>query len=300
MKDTEEMMKPKMTFSKVLRFTPYAWAKLIWMRDRGDTEVAGYGITATEDPLLVTDFRLVKQECTSVEFHFDPEDGAEFMELMLDEGLMPWQYSNILIHTHPGDSPTPSPVDETNFGESFSHPNWATMFILAKGGNAYCRMKVNIGPGIVIEMISTVDWSIPFIGSNVDSWASEYEDKVSEMKFTMTGREQFSSIHSEADEWHDMARDAERDGILTTNEDESNDAEMFEEGEGDIFWDGTYLTVWDDDDELFYCYDPEKEEWFTVNEPELVKKSHELDKPWIKNALDWAKKNPQEVTEAVG
>ena len=74
----KEFITPKMTFSDKLRFSPYAYAKLLWMRDRGNTEVAGYGVTATEDPLFVTDFILVKQECTAASFDFDSEDIVDY------------------------------------------------------------------------------------------------------------------------------------------------------------------------------------------------------------------------------
>ena len=40
-----------------LRFTPYAWAKLLYLRDRGDSEVGGFGITSRDDLLLVKDVR---------------------------------------------------------------------------------------------------------------------------------------------------------------------------------------------------------------------------------------------------
>ena len=43
-----------------LRFSPYAWAKLLYLRDRGDTEVGGFGISCPEDLLLVEDVRLVR------------------------------------------------------------------------------------------------------------------------------------------------------------------------------------------------------------------------------------------------
>ena len=36
-----------------LRFTPTAWAKLLFLRDYGDTEVGGFGIAASDDLLLV-------------------------------------------------------------------------------------------------------------------------------------------------------------------------------------------------------------------------------------------------------
>ena len=74
-----------------LRFTPYAWAKLLYLRDIGDTEVGMYGITPTEDPMLITDVKLVKQECTCATVELDTEDSGKFIERMLDDGLAPWQ-----------------------------------------------------------------------------------------------------------------------------------------------------------------------------------------------------------------
>ncbi len=32
-----------------LRFTPLAWAKLLFLRDRGPTEVGGFGLSAADD-----------------------------------------------------------------------------------------------------------------------------------------------------------------------------------------------------------------------------------------------------------
>ena len=36
-----------------LRFTPYAWAKLVFLRDLGPAEVGGFGISADDDLLLI-------------------------------------------------------------------------------------------------------------------------------------------------------------------------------------------------------------------------------------------------------
>ncbi len=46
-----------------LRFTPWAWAKLLYLRDSGPTEVGGFGVTETSDRSLITDVCLVKQLC---------------------------------------------------------------------------------------------------------------------------------------------------------------------------------------------------------------------------------------------
>lgn len=42
-----------------MRLTPYAWAKLLYLRDAGPTEIAAFGIAPTEDPLLIEDVETV-------------------------------------------------------------------------------------------------------------------------------------------------------------------------------------------------------------------------------------------------
>jgi len=173
-----ETKRPKLTFENSIRFTPYAWAKLIYMRDKGDTEVAGYCTTATDDPLLITDFRLVRQQCTGVSFDLDPESVLDDIDRILDSELMPWQTHNILAHTHPGNSPYPSITDENNFEKAFSSPDWAIMFIIAEGGQTYCRIKANVGPGVARELATTVDWTAPFEGADHSKWDEEYKENV--------------------------------------------------------------------------------------------------------------------------
>ncbi|MCK5605030.1 Mov34/MPN/PAD-1 family protein, partial [Candidatus Pacearchaeota archaeon] len=174
----DQFMSPKTTFGDELRFAPDAYAKLIWMRDRGPTEVAGYCTTATEDPLLVTDLRLIKQKCNDVHFELDPDDTVEDVERTLDMGLSPWATHNILCHSHPGNSPKPSGNDEDNFQKAFSRPNWAIMLIIAKNGSTYCRLKMNTAPGVEKLLKVTVDWSVPFGASDTKAWEEEYKAKV--------------------------------------------------------------------------------------------------------------------------
>lgn len=184
-----EIINPKTTFGEKLRFTPYAWAKIMWMRNHGKTEVAGYGITATEDPLLVTDFVSTKQKCTVASFDLDPYDIIEHTERMMDQGIPPWACTNLLIHTHPGNCAKPSGTDEENFAKAFAHPNWAIMFIVAKEGDTYCRLKINVGPGVVKLLGVEIDWNIPFPASDHEGWDAEYDEKVHAKKFRMTGKE---------------------------------------------------------------------------------------------------------------
>lgn len=188
MSKTEEFMKPKPSYSDTLRISPFAFAKMVFWRDCGNTEVAAYATTETNDPLLITDFRLIKQQCSSVTFDLDIKDLAEDVERTLDDGLCPWMTHNILCHSHPGNSPDPSGTDETNFAKAFSHPDWAVMLIIAKNNSMYCRLKLNTGPGVEKLLKVQVDFSQDFMASDRTKWKTEYELKVTKQVFQTTGQ----------------------------------------------------------------------------------------------------------------
>jgi len=164
----------------VLRFTPTAWAKLLFLRDLGETEVGGFGIADPEDLLLVEDVKLVKQRCTGVTVKFDDAAVADFFDEQVDLGRRPEAFGRLWLHTHPGSSPDPSGVDEETFLRCFGNANWALMFILARGGQTYARLRFNVGPGGEIEIPVAVDWSRPFAGSDWDAWEVEYCENVAE------------------------------------------------------------------------------------------------------------------------
>ena len=56
-----------------LRFSPTAWAKLLYFRDKSDNEVGGFGITEADDLLCVREFITVQQQVTAVSVKFDDE-----------------------------------------------------------------------------------------------------------------------------------------------------------------------------------------------------------------------------------
>src|SRR4051812_23204242 len=95
-----------------LRLTPYAWAKLIFLRDWGPTEVGGFGISCPEDLLLVEDFYLIRQSSTPMTVSFADEAVADYFDAQVDQGRLPSEFARIWIHTHPGNSPLPSNTDE--------------------------------------------------------------------------------------------------------------------------------------------------------------------------------------------
>src|SRR5262249_31482191 len=83
-------------------------------------------------------------------------------------------FGRIWIHTHPGDSPQPSGTDEKTFAQVFGHSDWALMFILARGGECYARLRYNLGPGAEVELGVEIDYGREFPGSDFALWQEEY------------------------------------------------------------------------------------------------------------------------------
>lgn len=161
-----------------LRFSPYAWAKLLYLRDYGDTEVGGFGLTATDDLACVEDIRLVRQRCTPVSVEFDDAAVADFFDEQVDLGRRPEQFARIWLHTHPGSSAQPSGTDEETFQRCFGRTDWSAMCILARGGQAYARVRFNVGPGGSWEMPVEVDFRHSFPAAETAAWEREYLESV--------------------------------------------------------------------------------------------------------------------------
>ena len=130
-----------------LRFSPTAWAKLLYFRDQSDNEVGGFGITDPDDLLFVQDVVAVKQEVTSISVKFDDEAVSTFFDEQVDLGRRPEQFARVWLHTHPADSPEPSDKDEETFKRVFGACQWAAMVIVAQDDSTYARLSFNVGPG---------------------------------------------------------------------------------------------------------------------------------------------------------
>jgi proteasome lid subunit RPN8/RPN11 len=158
----------------VLRFTPYVWAKLAWFCRRGEEEIGGFGVTDSGDALLVKDFVTVRQEVTPASVVFDDVSVAEHFERQVDLGRTPEQFARIWLHTHPGCSPVPSAIDEECFARVFGRCRWAVMFILAREGAVYARLRFDVGPRGQVRIPVRVDYGEPFAGSDEVAWEAEH------------------------------------------------------------------------------------------------------------------------------
>jgi proteasome lid subunit RPN8/RPN11 len=159
----------------VLRFTPTAWAKLLFLRDVGPTEIGGFGLAAAGDLLLVEDIALVEQVCTAVHVAFEDRSVADLFDEQVDAGRQPEEFGRIWVHTHPGNSAEPSRTDEVTLERVFGTSDWAVMFILARGGQSYARLRYNVGPGADVQLPIEVSYCRPFEASNQALWQCEYD-----------------------------------------------------------------------------------------------------------------------------
>lgn len=168
----------KTSARQVLRFTPIAWAKLHFFCHFGETEIGGFGTARPDDLLMVEEFVTVKQNTTGVSVKFEDAAVADFFDAQVDASRKPEQFARIWVHSHPGDSPIPSPIDEDTFERAFGGCDWAVMFILARSGRTYARLRFNVGPTGQLLIPAQVDYSQPFAGSDHDAWEQEYKRNV--------------------------------------------------------------------------------------------------------------------------
>lgn len=161
-----------------LKFAPTAWGKLVYLRDRGPTEIGAFGISDPKEPLTIIDVVLIPQECTAVTVKFDDAGVADFFDSQVDRGRRPEEFARLWLHTHPGESAVPSSTDETTFSRVFGKSDWAVMFILARGGATYARLRFRAGPGGQLRVPIDVDFSREFTASDQATWNREYQENV--------------------------------------------------------------------------------------------------------------------------
>ena len=119
-----------------------AYRKLTWFRDSKDTEVGAMGISSPEDPLFITDFQFIKQECTAVSTDFDEAAQTDWIEDHMEAGDHPDHFLRVWAHTHPGPSADPSSTDWDTFQEAMGNMPWGVMLILGTSNEFVCVFRV--------------------------------------------------------------------------------------------------------------------------------------------------------------
>jgi len=150
----------------------------LFLRDRGPTEVGGFGISAAHDLLTINDISLVGQSCTGATVRLEDHAVADYFETQVDRGIPPDRFARVWMHTHPGRSAEPSATDEDTFSRCFGTADWALMFILARRGQTYARIKFTAGPGGSLRIPVAIDFSRPFPAADLSGWQEEYRRSV--------------------------------------------------------------------------------------------------------------------------
>ena len=173
-----DKQKIKQSRRLALRFSPTAWAKLLYFRDKTDNEVGGFGVTEPDDLLFVKEFVTVKQEVTGITVKFNDAAVADFFDAQVDLGRKPEQFARIWLHTHPGNSPEPSMVDEETFTRVFGNCQWAVMFVLARDNKTYTRLRFNVGPGGEVLISVEINYNCDFEASDKNIWDAEFQANI--------------------------------------------------------------------------------------------------------------------------
>ncbi|MFC1675531.1 hypothetical protein ACFL3G_00535 [Planctomycetota bacterium] len=237
----------------VLRFSPTAWAKLLFMRDVTDNEVGGFGITEAEDLLFVTDFVLVKQKVTCVTISFEDESVADFFENQVEAGRQPEQFARLWLHTHPGDSPEPSGTDESTFARVFGSCDWAIMFIVAQNGNTFARLRFNAGPGGEVKVPVCVDYNYEFDAADFEVWKQQYLTNVIEdTVFSLTGISK-NTLEKQQDETDIFGNNGFEETSVFTNQDLLSEIDSMEPMEREMFMEELSVRsdFWDESEVIY-------------------------------------------------
>ncbi len=165
-----------------LYFAPVAWLKLQWFCHAGKTEVGGFGISSSHNPLYIEEFETLPQQTTIATVAFDDAAVADYFDRCVDRCLKPDRFARVWLHTHPGASPRPSQTDEETFACRFGFCDWSVMAILSRTGKTYARLAFSAGPSAQVDLPVSVHWAhfpeqlatLPGIHQLVADWMAEY------------------------------------------------------------------------------------------------------------------------------
>ncbi len=124
--------------------------------------MGAFGVSAEHDPLYIEEVWTVGQCCSTASVKFDDEAVADYFEDQVDRDRSPERFGRIWLHTHPGESASPSGVDEHTFATVFGGCDWAVMFILARVGEVFARLVVRDARSKLFlerQLSVRVDWA---------------------------------------------------------------------------------------------------------------------------------------------
>jgi len=186
-----------------LRISVDAYVKARWMTGASTNELSAMGIlTIDNGGLLLNSLILCKQEVSTASINLDVEWWADKLAALSEDlHVEPWQ-TQLWFHTHPAGCKGPSAIDEATMAEDFGQWDFATMLILPKGGDFYCRTdcRVHIGGAVATTQVrQTIELDTSHIGDlcagSPRIWQAELDELVTERPII--------APRSERSEWWD-------------------------------------------------------------------------------------------------
>lgn len=175
-----------------LEMSRTAWHKIIYCMEAHTTEVGGFGISRSLDEIFdVIDFQTVKQKCTAATIEFDDDDVCRMAEEYTQQEIWPVMCQKIWIHTHPGNSCTPSSTDEDTFSEMLDKievGDWLIMLIFAKDYSTYCRLSYKTPMGIISTLLPVKVYDVIN-----EEWEKEFKNNITKKVYTYTGHRHIPS-----------------------------------------------------------------------------------------------------------
>lgn len=177
-------MTPKLIFS------PYAWNKLLFLRDMADgDELAAFGIGSEENPLYITNLVMPEQETSSTSADFTEKGLQEYFEKSEETYGDPDRWCRVWIHTHPRGVKQPSGTDDDTWSQVFGHAPWAVMYILTECGSYYCKMRMRHSERITVDKDGnksldyySIEQEIEAIVDSMSQWEKYHESWTKEFK----------------------------------------------------------------------------------------------------------------------
>ena len=162
----------------VLRFSPPAWSKLLYWQGQGATQIGAFGITLPDDPLLVTDVRLVRQNCAPDFLLIEEASVADYFNEQVILGRHPDHFARVWIRLQAGDQVLPNRTDEDTCRQCFGRTDWMVLCVLGRNDRTWAQLRFHVGPGGFQPLTVSIDFRQPFAASDMPAWEREYRTQV--------------------------------------------------------------------------------------------------------------------------
>lgn len=183
-----------------LRFTPTAWAKLIYLRDRASVQVGAWGVSHAQDLLLIEDLRLVPQTSSQLEVILPEAPSLDDQPNGGGDSLQ--RTGRIWIQLHPEASSQPTVFDERTFERALGSADWGVLCIVARHETPNARLTFLIGPRASCPLAVGLQFGEPFAATNEAAWEWEFQENVTVQSSYRAPAPSIGSVPPGITSWH--------------------------------------------------------------------------------------------------